>query len=110
MKKVILFVVLYAILCASNCFAGYITGTVSSVVIRASDGLVYITVTGTRIYPAPCSTVGYWMIKDENSNVGKQQLAALLAANASKSEVTIYGTNTCTRWGDGEDIDSVIVK
>jgi len=47
------------------------------------------------------------MIKDENSNTGKQQLAILLAARASGETITVDGSNTCTRWGDGEDVDLV---
>jgi hypothetical protein len=87
--------------------AGSITGVVSHVHVRASDGLVYVVVSGSPVGKPTCATGNYWMIANENSNVGKQQLALLTAAKSSGQVVTITGSGTCTRWGDGEDINSV---
>jgi len=47
------------------------------------------------------------MIKAENSNAGKQMLAMLLAARAQGQAITVVGSNSCTRWGDGEDADEI---
>lgn len=49
------------------------------------------------------------MIRDENSAVGKRQLALLMMAQATNRAVAIIGIGTCTRWQDGEDIELVDV-
>ncbi|WP_233081939.1 hypothetical protein [Rheinheimera soli] len=94
------------LLLSAEAFAGSQRGTVSSVIVRASDGLTYFTINITAKSGSPsCATKSYWMIKDENSEVGKKQYSLLLAALASGRELTVVGMNTCTRWSDGEDID-----
>jgi hypothetical protein len=85
--------------------AGSITGTVSWVISRASDGLTYVLINGTASGPPACATGGYWVIKDETSDAGHKQYAMLLDAQASGLQVHIAGTNACTRWSNGEDID-----
>ncbi|MDX1252755.1 MAG: hypothetical protein IDH49_10990 [Gammaproteobacteria bacterium] len=92
--------------------AGVVTGQVDYVLVRASDGLIYVGLrNATVLSPAPtCATISYWMIKDENSNAGKQQLATLLAAQVAGKTITIWGSNTCARWRDGEDIDAVRIQ
>lgn len=87
--------------------AGQITGVVSWIMERASDGLTYVSVSGTPSGQPSCATHGYWMIADENSEAGKKQYAMLLEAKATGATITIYGTNTCMRWPDGEDIDAI---
>ena len=52
----------------------------------------------------------YWMIKDENTVVGKSQLSMLLTAYASGKTVGVTGSGTCKRWGDGEDVDTIQLK
>ncbi len=102
---------LFAIICflgaPLSAGAGQITGVVNWVMARASDGLTYVSVTGTASGQPSCATHGYWMIADENSEAGKKQYAMLLEAKATGATITIYGTNTCTRWPDGEDIDAI---
>lgn len=94
------------LLLSAEALAGSQRGTVSSVIVRASDGLIYFTINSTAKSGSPaCATNSYWMIKDENSEVGKKQYSLLLAALASGRELTVEGMNTCTRWADGEDID-----
>lgn len=88
--------------------AGTQTGHVMHVHVRASDGLVYVILDGPISNRPTCATINYWMIKNENSTSGKQQLAQLLAAKVSGQEITLVGSNTCTRWSDGEDIDDVV--
>jgi len=85
--------------------AGEVTGLVTDVLVRDSDGLVYVLVAGTGTNrPACAATTSYWMIPNENSEAGKKLYALLLAAKVSGMRVQVIGKNTCLRWGDGEDI------
>lgn len=105
--KKILFAVL-AMLASPLSEAGTQAGTVDYIRIRASDGLIYFALVGAPKSNSPsCATAGYWMIRDENSNAGKQQYALLLAAQLSGKTVFISGLNTCTRWADGEDVNEI---
>lgn len=100
-----------AFLSASTAFAGgVVTGTVTQVVVRASDGLVYVVVSGTPTGKPACAVGGYWMVANETSDVGHKQYAMLLMAQATGTRITIWGSGTCTRWGDGEDIDTIFVS
>jgi hypothetical protein len=106
MKKIVFALICF--LAAGHSFAGTQTGTVENLYLRASDGLVYFFLKGSVKSASPaCALVGYWMIKDENSAAGKRQYAALLAAQASGRTISITGANTCSRWPDGEDVDSL---
>lgn len=96
----------FLLLASTGSYAGNQIGTVNYVIVRASDGLVYFALNGSVKTGSPsCATIGYWMIRDENSNAGKQQYAMLLAAQASGKRLNVVGLNTCNRWGDGEDVD-----
>jgi hypothetical protein len=95
---------------ASEAVAGTISGTVQLVLVRASDGLVYAVINGTPSGQPACATHSYWMIANESSDAGHKQYAMLLQAQATGAHVTIYGSGACTRWLDGEDIDSVQVQ
>jgi hypothetical protein len=103
LKKVLLFAGL--LLLSFACEAGTQTGTVDQIFVRASDGLVYFFLSGAATGQPSCATRNYWIIKDENSNAGKQQLAELMEAKASGQTITVIGWNTCDRWGDGEDVN-----
>ena len=92
---------------ASDGNAGTVTGTVSAVITRASDGLTYAAITGTPSGQPACATHAYWMIMNETSETGKRQYAMLITAKVAGTSVTIIGNNTCTRWADGEDINSI---
>ncbi len=87
--------------------AGSETGTVSYVLVRASDGLIYFEVNGSKNSSPSCATKNYWIIKDENSETGKMQYSMLLAAAASGKTVKISGTGDCGRWGDGESVNEL---
>ena len=88
--------------------AGTQVGTVQYVMVRASDGLTYFTLSDSSPSGKPaCAAINYWMIKDENSVAGKSQYAMVLSAHASGKKVRITGMNTCSRWRDGEDVDSI---
>ena len=109
MKKIV-FVLLIYFITSVAAFAGSEGGQVKNVLIRASDGLVYVELSGTAENKPSCATHSYWMIKDEKSLTGRQQLAALLLAQANGQTISIIGTGSCTRWPDGEDIDYIIVN
>jgi hypothetical protein len=99
-----------AALSASTAFAGgVVTGKVTQVVVRASDGLVYAIVSGTPSGQPACAKGNYWMIMSETSDVGHKQYALLMEAQATGAQITIWGSGNCTRWGDGEDIDTIFV-
>lgn len=107
MKRIFLF---FAILMSSvpQAMAGYETGTVSYIIVRESDGLVYFTLTGGAETNKPsCATGSYWMIKDETSTTGMMQYSMLLSAQASGQTIRVDGHNTCSRWKDGEDVNSL---
>lgn len=91
----------------SPAFAGTQTGQVTQILVRAQDGLIYFQMSGpvTAPRPACAQNTSYWMIRDENSNAGKQQLGLLLAARATGQSITVTGSNTCLRWVDGEDVN-----
>ena len=100
-------------LCVSAvpCFAGSQKGVITQLLVRASDGVVYFFLSGTPKDRPSCAQVWtYWMIKDENSTAGKQQLVQLLTAYALGTPVAVFGTNTCTRWGDGEDVEYIVLE
>ncbi len=94
--------------CTVGAHAGTQTGTITQLTVRASDGLIIVYMSGTPSGRAACAAnMPYWMIKDENSTSGKQQLAELVTAYAAGKTVNIVGMGTCTRWSDGEDINLV---
>jgi hypothetical protein len=94
-------------LIALPALAGSQTGKIAQLYIRASDGLVYFNLSGPVSGRPACASNSYWMIKDENSAAGKRQTALLLTARATDQVITVYGSSTCTRWGDGEDVDLI---
>lgn len=89
--------------------AGSQTGQLVYVRVRSTDGLIIVEMNGPVSNKPSCAGLAYWMIEDEKSNAGKQQLALLMAAHASGQTVTIDGTGTCSRWPDGETIAMVTV-
>lgn len=103
-----------ALLLASVCFvavspaiAGQQSGFVKDIYVRDSDGLILVDLWGTASGHPTCALQTYWIIANESSETGKRLYAMLLTAEASGHPVTIIGKNTCNRWADGEDIDSV---
>lgn len=112
MRLLSLLILLSVSLCLSPVpsVAGTQQGFVTSVLVRASDGLVYFFVSGTPSNRPSCATGAYWMIRDETSVAGKQQLAQLLTAYAAGTTIVVYGTNTCTRWPNGEDVEVIQMR
>ncbi len=87
--------------------AGSTTGQVSRLVTRASDGLQLVEIAGTATGQPACARYSYFLIRDEKSDTGKTHYAMLMSAFLSATKVTIQGSGTCVRWGDGEDIEAV---
>ena len=104
-------IVLLLGLFTSSAFGGSALGTITYLYQRASDNLIYVQVTGAvSDRPACAAATTYFMVRDENSNTGKGQFATLLAAKIAGKAISIQGMNTCTRWGDGEDINFILVQ
>ena len=96
--------------CSFGAHAGSQTGTITNVNVRASDGLIVVYLGGAASgRPACAASQPYWIIKSETSTAGKQQLAQIMLAQATGKSITIIGMGTCTRWSDGEDIDTVVL-
>lgn len=106
-KNFTLLIILCAGLSSAAIAGGTQTGQVSLITVRASDGLVLIELTGSASNKPACAPFTYWIIKDEASLAGKQHLALLMEAKATGRTVAISGSGYCTRWHDGEDIDTV---
>ena len=104
-----IFAFLLCSICMTPAVAGIQGGTVKNLVTRSSDGLVYVDLHGAGSDKPACATKSYWIIKDENSNAGKRILAMLLTAKLTGQPFTIIGSGACTRWSDGEDIETVIL-
>jgi hypothetical protein len=86
------------------------TGQVSQLLVRQSDGLTYFVLSGPAGGKPSCALQSYWMIHDENSAAGKKLLAMLMIAQASGRAVTVFGSGTCARWPDGEDVDTLLLS
>lgn len=71
------------------------------------DGLIIFSLSGERGAKPSCATNNYWIVPNENSDYGKRVYAALLAARSSGATVDVWGSGTCTRWSDGEDVELV---
>jgi hypothetical protein len=100
---------LIGILVATSVQAGSGHGTITYLIQRASDGLIYVHLSSAPSGRPQCATGSYFMVRDENSNTGKGQYAMLLAAKISGKSVTIEGMNSCVRWPDGEDINYILI-
>ncbi|NVJ60820.1 MAG: hypothetical protein HWE27_10530 [Gammaproteobacteria bacterium] len=103
--------IIFLLVSACPLIAGQSIGYIDSIIVRDSDGLVYFTLKNEVIETAKpaCATKTYWMIRDENSKTAEYQISQLLAAQMAGKKVTIYGHGACTRWGDGEDVNTVRV-
>jgi len=91
----------------SPAIAGQQSGFVKDIYVRDSDGLILVDLWGTASGHPACALQPYWIIADESSATGQRLYALLLTAEASGHPVTIIGKDTCSRWPDAEDIESV---
>lgn len=111
--RIVKFVLMFLILtdlASAPASASSISGKVKFLLSRINDGLQYVEIDGARTptKPACASPSDYFMIRDEKSDAGKAQFAMLMAAYLADRQVTVEGAGTCTRWSDGEDINSVM--
>ena len=110
-KRLIKYLVMIFMLSINTTYASTYSGKISSIIVRDSDGLVYINIEGVRVGNIPaCSKYNYMMIKNENSATGKRQLALLMIAHTNNRTVYIEGAHKCSRWADGEDINLVSIR
>lgn len=84
-------------------------GNVAQIRVRATDGLVSIYLDGPRTTPPGCATQPFFVVGNEASIAGRQQIALVTMAQASGKRVTIYGTGSCGRWPDAENVAEVVV-
>ena len=86
------------------------TCTVTRIHVRATDGLVYFFVDGPRTTAPACATQAYWVIGNEASTAGRQQLALLMMAEAAGKAVIVSGSGTCARRPDAENVVEIAVS
>ena len=94
----------------SPAIAGTQTGFVKDIYVRDSDGLILVDLMGTASGHPACALQPYWIIANETSDNGKRLFSMLLAAQAAGRVVQIIGKDTCSRWPDGEDIETIGVN
>ena len=70
-----------------------------------SNGVVIAQVEGPRSNPPQCAIETGRFALNGTTAGGKVQAAGLLAAYTAGKQVTIYGTSSCTAWGDTETVD-----
>jgi hypothetical protein len=100
-----------AVMGSADVWAGNAVGVIDKLIVRDTDGLTYVQLTTSPASRASCAAATtYWMIQNENSESGRKLYAMLLAAHLTGRTVSIVGTNTCVRWGDGEDIQYVVLQ
>ena len=68
------------------------------------NGIALIPVDSAQIDPPACATVKSRFAIDGTTSAGKVQIAALLTAIAMGKQINIWGTGTCSIWGDTETI------
>lgn len=91
--------------------AGVVNGHIVAIYVRQNDGLVYFETDGTISNRAGCAASNnLWIVPNENSETSKRQYAALLSAKATNSSIDVYGTGTCTRWPNSEDVDTIVIR
>lgn len=92
MKRIILLAIM-----SNAAFAGQQTGQVVSIRVSSmtvSSNTTHIQLSGVSSGRPPCATLEFWAF-DSDTPQGKSFLAAVLVAQATGREVTIYGTNNC---------------
>ena len=96
-------------LAVSPAIAGTQSGFVKSLYVRDSDGVILVDLTGTGTLHPACALQTYWVLNETSQNA-QRLFSMLLTAQTTGHVVTIVGKDTCNRWPDGEDIDTVGVN
>ena len=97
-------------LCGDQSLGAIATLTSIPAISGAQPGAFFFTTTGTRSSPPSCATdSGRWVI--DGSTVGGQQTIALvMSMQAQGRQIAVYGTGTCTVWGDTESVQHIDVS
>ncbi|WP_082938881.1 hypothetical protein [Mitsuaria sp. 7] len=69
------------------------------------NGAVVIYLEGSRNAQPACATESRRFVLNAATPAGKAQLAGLMIAYTQGKTVSVWGTNTCSVWGDTETID-----
>jgi hypothetical protein len=69
------------------------------------NGTVLVTSTGSRTTAPACAAVAGRFALDSSTEIGRTQLAGLIAAEAADRTVVIVGTGACDVYGDSETIE-----
>lgn len=99
MKKYFIGIIL-SVFCISGMAAGTSSGKVSMLIINSSNYLFFEV--GTKSGSPSCGNNNQWAV-NLNTAIGKSFYAMLLTAQALNKTVYVFGTGTCTNWGDRED-------
>lgn len=110
MKKL---VVILALVASTSAFsASNQTAVVDYVQAHSSNGLTYFNLAGLKTNEAGdvnCGGSNIWIIKDPDSDIGKQLYSMILAAASANKTVTVKGSGLCPNGLqiDGEYVESI---
>jgi hypothetical protein len=95
--------------------AGQCTGTVTQLWTNPTDGIYFALSGSTFDSPAGCAQtffngVRHYVIKDETSEMGRDQVALLYSAAANGTHVELIGTGDCTRNSKNEDVLTLYIQ
>lgn len=96
-----------ALLMTGAAQAGSQTGKIVTIYARQNDGLLFFLLDTSIDNRAPCAANNLWIIKEENSELAKKQMALLIAARTNDMPITVQGSGACTRWVNSEDVDTI---
>jgi hypothetical protein len=92
--------------CAAQCAAaGHSTLAMISEVLHMSNGVVLFSHNGQRSGAPACATLTGRFAIDGSTVGGRVQVAGLLSAVARSKAITVFGTGTCSAWGDTETVN-----
>lgn len=101
MKK-LLFGISCALAWSQAIAVGDVTGTVTNILMRAPNIVIFKIGTASTVSGAPsCATSGEWAIASD-STAGKGMYALILSAQSKGQTVRVYGTGLCSVWSDRE--------
>ncbi|GGP20676.1 hypothetical protein [Silvimonas iriomotensis] len=99
---------------SGNAIAGSARGQLESVKVSAAgNGLVWFSLyPNETVYSRPdcAKEKRTYAIPDENSTIGKQQIALLVAAKDSGRTVAILGYDYCKKRSHSEDVEQIIME
>lgn len=98
---------LVLVLASAHAHAGWSAGPVRLKNLHfMPNGVVIAYVEGTRANVPACAAVeSQRFAVNATTPAGRTQLAGLLVAYSADRQVNIFGTGTCSAWGDTETIE-----